>query len=145
MPSASSAAFAGSVWITSSSSTNAISNGFSVIISPITTNGARTDPWRWIPPMVDLSTRQRTRAFSGLQSHYLFEDRYGRSGKGNDKGKVEGLVGYARRNFMAPLPRFESWDAFNADLEDDAANGKATSCAATARLSALGSSAIGRS
>ena len=63
-------------------------------------------------------TRQRTRAFSGLQSHYLFEDRYGRPGKGNDKGKVEGLVGYARRNFMAPLPRFASWDAFNAYLEE---------------------------
>jgi transposase len=62
--------------------------------------------------------RQRTRAFSGLQSHYLFEDRYGRPGKGNDKGKVEGLVGYARRNFMTPLPRFESWDAFNAYLEE---------------------------
>ena len=62
-------------------------------------------------------TRQRTRSFSGLQSHYLFEDRYGRPGKGNDKGKVEGLVGYARRNFMVPLPRFESWDAFNAHLE----------------------------
>ena len=63
-------------------------------------------------------TRQRTRAFSGLQSHYLFEDRYGRPGKGNDKGKVEGLVGYARRNFMTPLPRFASWDAFNAHLEE---------------------------
>jgi hypothetical protein len=63
-------------------------------------------------------TRQRTRSFSGLQSHYLFEDRYGRPGKGNDKGKVEGLVGYARRNFMTPLPRFESWDAFNAHLEE---------------------------
>ena len=63
-------------------------------------------------------TRQRTRAFSGFQSHYLFEDRYGRPGKGNDKGKVEGLVGYARRNFMVPLPRFESWDAFNAHLEE---------------------------
>jgi len=62
-------------------------------------------------------TRQRTRSFSGLQSHYLFEDRYGRPGKGNDKGKVEGLVGYARRNFMVPLPCFESWDAFNAHLE----------------------------
>ena len=37
-------------------------------------------------------TRQRTRAFSGLQSHYLFEDRYGRPGKGNDKGNVEGVV-----------------------------------------------------
>ena len=34
--------------------------------------------------------RQRTRAFTELQSHYLFEDRFGRPGKGNDKGKVEG-------------------------------------------------------
>ena len=61
-------------------------------------------------------TRQRTRSFSGLQSHYLFEDRYGRPGKGNDKGKVEGAVGYVRRNCMVPLPRFESWEAFNGDL-----------------------------
>ena len=37
--------------------------------------------------------RQRTRAFAELQSHYLFLDRFGRPGKGNDKGKVEGLVG----------------------------------------------------
>ena len=43
--------------------------------------------------------RQRTRVFTELQSHYLFEGRFGRPGKGNDKGKVEGLVGYARRNF----------------------------------------------
>ncbi len=61
-------------------------------------------------------TRQRTRAFSELQSHYLFEDRYGRPGKGNDKGKVEGVVGLARRNFMVPIPRVESWDALNGDL-----------------------------
>jgi len=67
-------------------------------------------------------TRQRTRAFSGLQSHYLFEDRYGRPGKGNDKGKVEGLVGFVRRNFMTPLPRFESWDAFNGALEERCRN-----------------------
>ena len=45
--------------------------------------------------------RQRTRVFTELQSHYLFEDRFGRPGKGNDKGKVEGLVGYARRNYPA--------------------------------------------
>jgi len=63
-------------------------------------------------------TRQRTRAFSGLQSHYLFEDRYGRPGKGNDKGNVEGIVGYARRNFMTPRPRFACWDAFNSHLEE---------------------------
>ena len=62
-------------------------------------------------------TRQRTQVFSELQSHYLFDDRFGRPGKGNDKGKVEGLVGYARRNFFVPVSRFASWDALNADLE----------------------------
>jgi len=36
--------------------------------------------------------RERSRMFSTLQSHYLFEDKFGRPGKGNDKGKVEGLV-----------------------------------------------------
>ena len=33
-------------------------------------------------------------------------------------GKVEGLVGYGRRNFMVPMPRFATWDAFNAYLEE---------------------------
>ena len=61
--------------------------------------------------------RKRTRAFTELQSHYLFEDRFGRPGKGNDKGKVEGLVGYARRNFLVPVPSFESFEALNAYLE----------------------------
>ena len=42
--------------------------------------------------------------------------RFGRPGKGNDKGKVEGLVGYVRRNFFVPIPRFASWDALNAAL-----------------------------
>ena len=60
--------------------------------------------------------RQRTRVFAELQSHYLFEDRFGRPGKGNDKGKVEGLVGYARRNFLVPLPVFESFEALNGYL-----------------------------
>lgn len=63
--------------------------------------------------------RQRTRAFSELQSYYLFADKFGRPAKGNDKGKVEGLVGYARRNFMVPIPRFHSWDEWNAHLEQE--------------------------
>ena len=61
--------------------------------------------------------RKRTRAFTELQSHYLFDDRFGRPGKGNDKGKVEGMVGYMRRNFLVPAPSFESFDALNAHLE----------------------------
>jgi hypothetical protein len=62
-------------------------------------------------------TRQRTRSFAELQSHYLFRDRFGRPGKGNDKGKVEGLVGYARRNFLVPIPAFASFAELNAHLE----------------------------
>ena len=61
--------------------------------------------------------RQRTHASTELQSHYLFDDRFGRPGKGNDKGKMEGLVGYARRNFLVPVSSFESFDALNAYLE----------------------------
>jgi hypothetical protein len=61
-------------------------------------------------------TRMKTRAFTELQSHYLFAEKFGRPGKGNDKGKVEGLVGYARRNFMVPVPRYATWEEFNAHL-----------------------------
>jgi transposase len=63
--------------------------------------------------------RKPTEAFSGLQSHYLFAAKFGRPGKGNDKGNVEGLVGYARRNFMVPVPRVASWEELNAHLLDD--------------------------
>ncbi|MEP0960256.1 MAG: IS21 family transposase [Roseobacter sp.] len=63
-------------------------------------------------------TRNRTQRFSVMLSHYVIRDRYGRPAKGNDKGKVEGLVGYARRNFMVPMPRFTSWSAFNDYLEE---------------------------
>ena len=58
--------------------------------------------------------RKRTRVFSELVSHYLFEDRFGRTGK----GKVEGLVGYTRRNFLVPVPSFPSFDALNVHLEE---------------------------
>jgi transposase len=61
--------------------------------------------------------RQRTRVFSELQSHYLFADRFGRPGKGNDKGKVEGLVGFIRRNYLVPVPHAASFDALNEDLQ----------------------------
>lgn len=37
--------------------------------------------------------RQRTRVLSELLSHFLFADRFACPGKGNDNGKVEGLVG----------------------------------------------------
>lgn len=61
--------------------------------------------------------RERTKAFTGLISHYLFDDRFGRPGKGNDKGKVEGLVKNGRRRFLTPVPVAASFDELNTRLE----------------------------
>ncbi|MEM9360038.1 MAG: IS21 family transposase [Pseudomonadota bacterium] len=62
-------------------------------------------------------TRNRTQAFTGLVSHYLFQDRFGHPGKGNGKGKVEGLVKNGRRRFLTPVPVAASFDELNARLE----------------------------
>ena len=58
--------------------------------------------------------RRRTRVFTELQSHYLFSDRFGRPGK----GKVESMVRYVRRNFLVPMPVFDSFYALNGHLEE---------------------------
>ena len=62
-------------------------------------------------------TRKRSTLFAALQSHYVFEDRFGRPGKGTDKGKVEGMVGFARRTFMVPFPRVRDFVDLNVMLE----------------------------
>ena len=64
-------------------------------------------------------TRDRTRMFTALLSHYLFADRFGRPGKGNDKGKVENLVKCGRRQFLTPVPVMDSYQALNAKLVAD--------------------------
>ena len=63
--------------------------------------------------------KQKTRAFSELQRPDLFAEKFGRLGKANDKGKVENLVGYARRNFMVPVPRASNWEELNSHLQAD--------------------------
>lgn len=62
--------------------------------------------------------RIRTKAFSELVSHYLYRDRFGRPGKGNDKGKVEALVKYSKYNFLTPVPNVPSIEALNVVLLD---------------------------
>jgi len=62
--------------------------------------------------------RDLTREFIRLQSHYLFKERFARPAKGNDKGNVEGMVGYVRRNYLVPIPHFENFDSLNAHLEE---------------------------
>jgi transposase len=61
--------------------------------------------------------RELTREFLRLEAHFLFAHRFCRVGRGNEKGHVESLVGYGRRNFMVPVPSFASWGELNVYLE----------------------------
>lgn len=63
-------------------------------------------------------TRDVTDAFSGLVSHYLLDYKFANVASGNEKGHVEGDVGFTRRKFMVPIPRVNNYDEFNATLED---------------------------
>ena len=55
------------------------------------------------------ASRDLTREFLRLESHFLFTHRFCRVGRGNEKGVVEGLVGYGRRNFLVPVPDIGSF------------------------------------
>jgi transposase len=48
--------------------------------------------------------REVTDEFRRLRSHYLFEAHFCLVRRPNEKGHVETLVGYARRNFLVPVP-----------------------------------------
>lgn len=60
--------------------------------------------------------RDLTDGFLALRSHYLFTSHFCTVGRANEKGVVERLVGYVRRNFLVPVPRCSSWQALNASL-----------------------------
>jgi hypothetical protein len=63
--------------------------------------------------------RQLTDAFLKLQSHHLFEHHFCLVGRPNEKGHVENLVGYARRNFLVPVPRVSGIEDLNERLQAD--------------------------
>ena len=85
--------------------------------------------------------RQRTRVFTELQSHYLFEDRFGRPGKGNDKGKVEGLVGFHPAELPGSPSRVPRASRPSTMLSPNSAAGaRRRGCGATRRPSASVSS-----
>ncbi len=99
--------------------------------------------------------RQRTRAFSELQSYYLFADKFGRPAKGNDKPApygqvfVRGVV-RARSRGWSGMRDATSWFRFRAPTAgrssthtsaSSAASGASYGCAGTRRPSVSASSA----
>jgi transposase len=64
--------------------------------------------------------RKVTDAFLRLKSHHLFEDHFCLVRRPNEKGHVETLVGFARRNFLVPVPALHGGlGGLNARLEAD--------------------------
>ena len=60
--------------------------------------------------------RTPTTEFLRLASHFLFAYHFCRVRRPNEKGHVEAMVGFARRNFLVPVPEAASWEALNAAL-----------------------------
>jgi transposase len=52
-------------------------------------------------------------AFVKFRAYHSFEARFCNSGKGHEKGGVEGLVGFSRRNYMVPVPEAASLSDLN--------------------------------
>ena len=64
--------------------------------------------------------RRVTGEFLRLKSHHLFEDHFCLVRRPNEKGHVETLVGFARRNFLVPVPvLYDGLEGLNARLEAD--------------------------
>ena len=60
--------------------------------------------------------RQEQESFIVFRSHYLFESHFCTPGQGHEKGRVEDAVGFARRNFLVPIPEVASFENLNAHL-----------------------------
>jgi transposase len=57
--------------------------------------------------------REEQRAFQQFRAYYTFTSRFCNVARGNEKGGVEGLVAYARRNLLVPIPEVADFDDLN--------------------------------
>ena len=51
--------------------------------------------------------------FAAFRAHYAYRALFCNPGEGHEKGLVENLVGYTRRNFMVPVPQVSSFEELN--------------------------------
>jgi transposase len=63
--------------------------------------------------------RKLTDGFSRLESHHLFQSHFCLVRRPNEKGHVETLIGFARRNFLVPVPSvYGGLETLNVELAD---------------------------
>lgn len=61
---------------------------------------------------------QKQAGYTALAAHYGFEAVFCNPNQGHEKGLVEGLVGFSRRNFLVPIPKVETLEELNQVLLD---------------------------
>ena len=69
-----------------------------------------------VSKVLEKRDRVLTAGFLQLKSHYLYEHHFCLVRRPNEKGHTETLVGFARRNFMVPVPEFDDFEVFNEQL-----------------------------
>lgn len=57
--------------------------------------------------------RTEQESFIKFRAYYNFSPRFCNPSSGHEKGGVEGMVGYSRRNYLVPLPRVNSFEELN--------------------------------
>jgi hypothetical protein len=60
--------------------------------------------------------RRFNQEFLRLQSHFAFAAHFCNVRQAHEKGHVEGVVGYVRRNFLVPVPQGDCWEELNTQL-----------------------------
>jgi transposase len=55
-------------------------------------------------------------SYRKFKAYHTFESRFCTPGEGHEKGGVEGLVGFARRNYMVPVPEAPSLELLNQQI-----------------------------
>lgn len=61
-------------------------------------------------------SRNFTESFRKFAAHYRFKPVFYNPNRGNEKGNVENKVGYIRKNWFVPLPKFDNLEVFNRKL-----------------------------
>jgi len=66
--------------------------------------------------------REETERWHGFRSHWGFESSYCNPAGGNEKGGVEGELGWYRRNWLVPAPEAGNLSALNIYLRQGCLN-----------------------
>jgi len=72
-----------------------------------------------VEKVLEGKNRKEQESFRKFHAYYNFEAKFCNTDSANEKGGVEGLVGFARRNYMVPIPRAESLEELNEKILRD--------------------------